>query len=63
MASALGNRVNGNLVQFDKANDRGKVDEVVYSSVKETLSGLLDDEVDLLIFDNTGRMLRDLVSK
>ena len=46
MASVTGSVENGSIVQVDEAKIRGHVDEVVRTSVEETLNGLLDAEAD-----------------
>lgn len=46
MASVSGSIENGSMVQVDESKIRGHVDEVVRSSVEETLNGLLDAEAD-----------------
>jgi len=48
MASLTGSVENGSMVQVDDEQIRGHVDEVVRSSVEETLNGLLDAEADQL---------------
>lgn len=48
MASVTGSPENGSIVQVDEERIRGHVDEVVRSSVQETLNGLLDAEADQL---------------
>jgi putative transposase len=48
MASVSGSVENGSIVQVDEERIRGHVDEVVRTSVEETLNGLLDAEADQL---------------
>ena len=48
MASVTESIENGSMVHVDEAKIRGHVDEVVRSSVQETLNGLLDAEADQL---------------
>ena len=48
MASVTGSSENGSMVQVDVEQIRGHVEEVVRSSVEETLNGLLDAEADQL---------------
>jgi len=46
MASVAGRKESGSLLQIDEQQVRGHVEEVVRSSVEETLNGLLDAEAD-----------------
>ena len=48
MASVTESIENGSMVQVDEAKIRGHVDEVVRTSVEETLNGLLEAEADQL---------------
>ena len=48
MASVTGGEVTGSVIRIDEDQLRGHVDEVVRSSVEETLNGLLDAEADRL---------------
>ena len=48
MASVSGSEVQGSVIRIDEEQIRGHVDEVVRSSVEETLNGLLDAEADRL---------------
>ena len=48
MASVSGREVKGSVIRIDEEQIRGHVDEVVRSSVEETLNGLLDAEADRL---------------
>lgn len=48
MASVAGAEVKGSVIRIDEDQIRGHVEEVVRSSVEETLNGLLDAEADRL---------------
>lgn len=48
MASVSGSVESGSMVSIDESKIRGHVDEVVRTSVEETLNGLLDAEADQL---------------
>ncbi len=48
MESVSKNRAEGSVIKIDEAQLRGHVDEVVRSSVEETLNAMLDAEADAL---------------